>query len=121
MHGLDHHIPCLLLERFARSIGDLLVGASQLIGIDVAATELLLNRVQTCSRLVFNDHVWSKKKKKKNRQRIVEKHTLVEVVFLATGATTGGAAPLLLVAFALTTELGSETGELVHDDCWLVG
>lgn len=120
MHGLDHHIPCLLLERFARSIGDLLVGASQLIGIDVAATELLLNRVQTCSRLVFNDHVWSKKKKK-NRQRIVEKHTLVEVVFLATGATTGGAAPLLLVAFALTTELGSETGELVHDDCWLVG
>ena len=116
MHGLDHHIPCLLLERFARSIGDLLVGASQLIGIDVAATELLLNRVQTCLRLVFNDHVWSK-----NRQRIVEKHTLVEVVFLATGATTGGAATLLLVAFALTTELGSETGELVHDDCWLVG
>lgn len=51
MHAIqymDHNIPCLLLERFPGTIGDLLVGATQLIGVDVAATELLLNRVETC-------------------------------------------------------------------------
>lgn len=41
------NIPGLLLELLTGSVGDLLVGAAQLVRVDVAATDLLLELVKT--------------------------------------------------------------------------
>lgn len=95
---LEVNIPTVLLELVARSVGDLLVLALQL----VFNTKLLLDPLeaffsQYCTPLIQLETGW---------------HTLVDVV-LAAGA---GAGLVLALGLVTTTELGSEAGEFIHCD-----
>lgn len=47
----DVHSPSRLLEHFAGPVGDLLVHASCLLGVDLAPAELLLDGIEACGEL----------------------------------------------------------------------
>lgn len=100
-----HNLPGPVLKLLARRVGDLLVGAAQLVRVDLIAAGLLLRGVEACSVSIQLSVIrWGLER------------TLVKVVLLLVGtAGTAAGAGALLVALVLTTELGSETGEFVHD------
>ena len=101
------NLPGLVLELLANSIGDLLVGAAKLVGVNFVTANLLLDGIEGWYRIsvlfdLFTLHPGER--------------TLVEVVFLlaaGTGAAAGVAAGV--AAGAAAAELGCETGEFVHD------
>lgn len=100
-----HNLPGPVLKLLARRVGDLLVGAAQLVRVDLIAAGLLLRGVEACSVSIQLSVIrWGLER------------TLVKVVLLLVGTagTTAGAGALLVV-LVLATELGSETGEFVHD------
>lgn len=94
----------------ASSIGELLVGAAKLVGVNLVAANLLLDGIDAWHRVsvLFDPFgLYS-----------VER-TLVEVVFLAAGtagAATGMTAGATALLAALAAEFGCETGEFVHGD-----
>lgn len=100
-----HNLPGPVLKLLARRVGDLLVGAAQLVRVDLIAAGLLLRGVEACSVSIQLSVIrWGLER------------TLVKVVLLLVGtAGTAAGAGALLVVLVLTTELGSETGEFVHD------
>lgn len=104
-----HNLPGPVLKLLARRVGDLLVGAAQLVRVDLIAAGLLLRGVEACSVSIQLSVIrWG-------LERTLVKVVLLLVGTAGTAAGTAAGAGALLVALVLTTELGSETGEFVHD------
>lgn len=87
----------------ASSIGDLLVGAAKLVGVNLVTANLLLDSIEAWHRVSILFDLFT---------LYPVERTLVEIVFLLA-AGTGAAAGV--AAGAAAAELGCETGEFVHD------
>lgn len=89
----------------ASSIGDLLVGAAKLVGVNFVTANLLLDGIESWYRVLALFDLFT--------LYPGEYGTLVEVVFLLAAGT--GAAAGVAAGAAAAAELGCETGEFVHD------
>ena len=98
------NLPGLALELVASSIGDLLVGAAKLVGVNFVTANLLLDGIESWYRVLALFDLFT---------LYPGERTLVEVVFLLAAGT--GAAAGVAAGAAAAAELGCETGEFVHD------